>query len=229
MHEGYTSVVNIKVKKTENSYTSFNGGVSTHPLLVFGIADASLEFGNDKYSLYLSGQSFAFVNNKSDMFQRSETLQSSRDVTYKRKADYSDTYFAIGGDRNWSDSDYSSFSATIDYIPQNSDAYGETVITDKSSGQAYWYDHTRKYDDKSWAGSVNFYQKHTFGSSVLDFLIQLNRSKNVNKSNQLDKGDEGDLVVDYNFGNKRTGISFTPSYQFVVWDFRSKTGAETYY
>jgi len=228
MHEGYTSVVNIKVKKTENAYTSFNGGVSTHPLLVFGIADASLEFGNDKYSLYLYGQSFAFVNNKSDMTERSETTQSIRHATYKRNSDYSDTYFAIGGDRNWSESDYTSFSATIDHIPQSSSEGGETVITDIASKHNDPYEYTREYDDKSLAGSANIYHKHTFGSSVLDFLLRLNLSRNENKDDQLERGDH-DLAYHHDFTNKRAGISFTPSYQFMLLYFHSKTGAETYY
>lgn len=64
LREGYTSVLNIKVKQTDRSYTSFNGGINSSPLLLFGISDASLEFGNSKSSFYISGQTFTFLNNK---------------------------------------------------------------------------------------------------------------------------------------------------------------------
>lgn len=228
MREGYTSVVNIKVKKSEQPYTSFNGGVDTHPLIRFGIADASLEFGNSDYSFYLSAQSFAFLNNKSDMTEESKTTQSIRNATYKRNADYSDTYFALGGDRNWSSSDYSSFSVMLNYIPQSNQANGQTLITDIPSGSINRYDYTRMYDDQSWNGSANFYHTHHFTASTLDFLLQVNLNKNKNIANQLEKG-ETDLITDYNFHNQRVGLSFTPSYQFELAGFQSKIGLNSHF
>lgn len=71
MREGYTSVVNIKVKKSDRKYMLVNAGINTHPAIRFGIADASLETGNSRSSFYLSAQSFAFLNNKSDMTEES--------------------------------------------------------------------------------------------------------------------------------------------------------------
>lgn len=37
MREGYTSVVNIKTKKTDRKYTAFNGRINSHSALRFGI------------------------------------------------------------------------------------------------------------------------------------------------------------------------------------------------
>ena len=65
MREGYTSVVNIKTKKTDRKYTAFNGEINSHLALRYGIADASYETGNSKFFVYLTAQSFAFLNNKS--------------------------------------------------------------------------------------------------------------------------------------------------------------------
>ena len=45
MREGYTSVVNIKIKKIDRKYTAFNGGINSHSVRRFGIADASYETG----------------------------------------------------------------------------------------------------------------------------------------------------------------------------------------
>ena len=58
MREGYTSVVNIKIKKIDRKYIAFNGGINSHSVRRFGIADASYETGNSKYSLYPTAQSF---------------------------------------------------------------------------------------------------------------------------------------------------------------------------
>lgn len=35
MREGYTSVVNIKTKKTDRKYTAFNGRINSHSALRF--------------------------------------------------------------------------------------------------------------------------------------------------------------------------------------------------
>ncbi|WP_321332921.1 outer membrane beta-barrel protein [uncultured Bacteroides sp.] len=228
LREGYTSVVNIKVRKADRSYTSFNGGINSNPLLQFGITDASLEFGNSKSSFYLSGQTFTFLNNKSDMLESSRTSESSREVRYKRKGDYTDTNWAMGGDRNWSASDYTSFGLTFDYIPQNNNADGETEIRDLTADRTTRYDYTRDYDDKSWTGTANLYHRHTFSASTLDFLFQLNRSKNENKVNQLESG-ATNLVYDYDFRNHHTGMAFTPAYQFAFSNFKVKTGINNYY
>lgn len=228
LREGYTSVVNIKVKKSNKAYTSFNGGVNTSPTLLFGIADASLEFGNSKSSFYISGQTFTFLNNKSDMLETSRTAESSRKVQYKREGDYTDTYWAIGGDRNWSEKDYTSFSATFDYIPQSNNAYGKTEMNNAAMTNSSVYDYTRDYNDKSWTGTANLYHKHSFTASTLDFLLQLTLSKNKNEVNQLEKG-KNELTYNFNFKNHHTGVAFTPSYQFTISGFKIKTGINNYY
>jgi len=228
LREGYTSVLNIKVKQTDRSYTSFNGGINSSPLLLFGISDASLEFGNSKSSFYISGQTFTFLNNKSDMLETSQTAESSRSVEYKRKGDYTDTYWAIGGDRNWSKKDYTSFSATFDYITQNNNANGKTKLTNTATNESSAYDYTRDYQDKSWTGTANLYHKHSFSTSTLDFLLQLTLSKNKNEVNQLEKG-ENDLIYNFDFKNHHTGIAFTPSYQFTLSEYKIKTGINNYY
>lgn len=96
MREGYTSVVNIKTKKIDRKYTVFNGGVNSHSALRFGIADASYETGNCKYSLYLTAQSFAFFNNKSKVQEYTAIESSVRNLAYRRNFHYNDTYVGLG-------------------------------------------------------------------------------------------------------------------------------------
>lgn len=230
MREGYTSVINIKVKKTDRKYTAFNAGINSHPAVRFGIADMSLETGNSHSSFYVSAQSFAFLNNKSDMFERTVTENSLRELTYKRNANYNDTYVAVGGDKVWTDADYSSFSLTFDYIPQWSEANGEDILSDRSTGTSTPYSHWRELDDKSYAGSMNVYHKHRFANqSVLDLLFRLNLSKNINQVNQLEESGQQSNAYHYDFHNSRFGASFTPSYQFRLAGFDSKVGLDTYF
>lgn len=230
MREGYTSVINIKTKKIDQKYTSFNGGIHTHPAIRFGIADASLEVGNSNSSFYVTAQSFAFLNNKSDMLERTVTANNRRELNYRRNSHYNDTYVAMGGDRLWSDADYSSFSVTFDYIPQSSEANGTDELADLRTNTVTPYTHWRELNDKSYAGSANLYHKHTFGnSSVLDFLVQLNLSKNINQVNQIEESETDRDDYHYNYHNSRFGLSFTPSYKLNVAGFDTKIGLNTYF
>lgn len=230
MREGYTSVVNIKVKKSKQKYTSFNGGINSHPLILFGIADASLETGNAQSSFYVNAQSFAFLNSKTNMMERTVNETSSREVKYRRKYHYNDTYVATGGDYIWNDADYSSFSATFDYIPQTTKSKGHTLLTDFDSKEEADFEHFRHYKDASYIGSLNFYHKHSFESgSVLDFLLQMNMSVNTNKVDQQETGIGNQIFYNYDFRNSRKSFSFTPAYKFEVGGIQSKIGLNTYY
>lgn len=230
MREGYTSVVNIKVKKSDRKYMLVNAGINTHPAIRFGIADASLETGNSRSSFYLSAQSFAFLNNKSDMTENTTTAGSLRELTYKRNSHYDDTYVALGGDRLWNDRQYSSFSMTFDYIPQWSEAEGKDRITDRTTGEVTDYRHWRELNDKSYTGSLNLYHKYRFeNASAIDFLLQLSLSKNTNRADQWEENEYSSYGLFYDFHNSRTGISFTPSYQFALAGFQFKMGLNTYF
>ena len=88
--------MNIKTKKTARKYTAFNGEINSHLALRFGIADASYETGNSKYSLYLTAQSFVFLNNKSKVQESTATESSVRNLAYRRNFHYNDTYVALG-------------------------------------------------------------------------------------------------------------------------------------
>lgn len=229
MQQGYTSVVNIKVRKTESRYTSVNAGLYSHPLLFFGMGDAVVEFGNSKYSLYFSGEGFGFLNNKSDMEESSETQMTSRLLRYKRESDYWDMRFTAGGSRSWSDADYSSFSAGIGYIPQSSNAAGNTRLTNKTDNNVNNYIYNRQFDDKQLFGSLNLYHKHTFSGSSLELLLSMNISDNKNIANQQEEGDAGKFFTNYDFRNQRMSAYFNPGFQFRLGEFESKVGLNTYY
>lgn len=230
MREGYTSVVNINTKKEDRKYTAFNGGINSHPAIRFGIADMSLETGNSHFSLYVTAQSFAFLHNKSDMFERTSTAGSLRELTYKRDSHYNDTYMAIGGDKLWSKADYSSFSVTFNYIPQWNEAYGQDRLSNHSTGVVTPYSHWRELKDKSYIGSINLYHKHQFADkSVFDCLLQLNLSKNINKVEQVEENKWQVNAFHYDFHNSRRGVSFIPSYKFQVAGCAIKIGVNTYF
>lgn len=230
MREGYTSVVNIKVKKGKQKYTSFNGGINSHPLILFGIADASLETGNARSSFYINAQSFAFLNSKTNMMERTENKTSLRELKYRRKYHYNDTYVATGGDYVWNDNDYSSFSATFNYIPQTTKSKGNTLLTDFDPEEKLDFEHFRHYKDASYIGSLNFYHKHSFNEkSVLDFLLQMSMSVNTNKVDQQETGEKDEILYNYDFRNTRKSFSFTPAYKFEIAGWQSKIGLNTYY
>ena len=164
------------------------------------------------------------------MQESTATESSVRNWAYRRNSHYNDTYVALGGDRLWSDVDYSSFSVTFNYIPQRSEAYGEDLLTDNKSGIVTPYQHWRKLNDKLYVGSVNTYHKHRFGNaSVLDFLWQLSLGWNINKVNQTEDNDRELHSYLYDFHNSRVGVSFTPSYQFHRLGFDAKIGLNTYF
>lgn len=230
MREGYTSVVNIKVKKGKQKYTSFNGGINSHPLLLFGIADASLEKGNARSSFYINAQSFAFLNSKTNMTERTKNKTSLRELKYRRKYHYNDTYVATGGDYVWNDNDYSSFSATFNNIPQTTKSKGNTLLTNFDSEEKLDFEHFRHYKDASYIGSLNFYHKHSFNDkSVLDFLLQMSMSVNTNKVDQQETGKKDEILYNYDFRNTRKSFSFTPAYKFEIAGWQSKIGLNTYY
>lgn len=230
MREGYTSVVNIKVKKGKQKYAGFNGGINSHPLILFGIADASLEMGNERASFYINTQSFAFLNSKTNMRERTENQTSWRELAYRRKYHYNDTYVATGGDYMWNDKDYSSFSATFRYIPQTTRSKGNTWLANIRSEEEWDFEHSRQYEDASYIGSLNFYHKHGFqGKSALDFLLQMSLSMNTNKVDQLENGEKDEIRYNYDFRNTRKSVSFASAYQFEIAGWQAKTGLNTYY
>ncbi len=229
MREGYTSVVNIRTRKKKESYRMFNGGFYTHPLIHFGLADGSYEFGNTKYSLYFSAQSFAFLNNKSNITETTKTTNTLREAVYKRRANYSDSYFVLGGDLKWSDSDYSSFSVAFTYLPQNSHSKGDVQISDYILDEKANYKYIRDYNDKSKGGSLNIYHKHTFSGSAIDFLFSIHINDNKNKSFQTEENEKEEIFKNYNYHNKRTSGNFSPSYQFSIWGIQTKFGLNTFY
>lgn len=153
------------------------------------------------------------------------TENSLRDLSYHRNSHYNDTYVAIGGDRIWSDTGYSSFSVTFNYIPQQSKADGEDLLTDKGTGAVTSYCHQRELDDKSYVGSVNAYHRHRFANaSVFDLLWQFSLSRNVNRVDQTEGNEQELHIYSYDFHNSRLNVSLTPSYQFSWLGFDSKAG-----
>lgn len=230
MREGYTSVVNIKAKKSDSKYKLVNAGINTHPAIRFGIADFSFETGGNNASFYASAQSFAFLNNKSDLCERTATANYLRELSSRRNSHYNETDVSVGGDKWWSGRDYSSYSFTLHYMPQSSEASGTSVLTENDKEEADTYTHRRELDNKTYAGSVNVYHKHTLGNqSVMDVLLKLSYSKNSNEVSQREESGKKLSLRNYDFLNNRLVSFLTASYRFRLAGFDLKLGTSTQY
>ena len=230
MREGYTSVINIKTKKNSNRYKMVNAGVSTHPTIRFGIADFSFETGNDNASFYTSAQSFAFLNNKSKMFEKTTTTNNIRELSSKRNSNYNETDVSIGGDKLWSDKNYSSYSFTLRYLPQSNEALGTSLLIDRNENRNAPYTYERTLDNKTYVGSINAYHKHIFeNKSIIDLLYQISLSKNTNEVNQTEFNSDDNILRNYNFSNTRVKSSLTASYNFRIEEVNTKIGVSSQY
>lgn len=230
MREGYASVINIKTKRNSNRYKMVNAGIYTHPIIRFGIADFSFETGNDNASFYSSAQSFAFLNNKSKMFEKTTTTNSIRELSSKRNSHYHETDVSIGGDKLWSDKNYSSYSFTLRYLPQSNKAMGTSLLIDRNVEKNNTYTYERTLDNETYVGSINAYHKHKFGNkSILDLLYQISLSKNTNDVEQTEFNSDEKILRNYNFSNVRVNSSLTASYSLKLLDTNTKIGISSQY
>ncbi len=228
--EGYTAIVNIKVKRKADNYNYVNVGARLNPKLIFGLGDASYETGNDRFSLYATGQHFHFYKNTSNITDIVKSGSLTKETMNSRLSNYYDNSAIVGGDYVWSERDYSSFSVTWHKILSNSISDGNGKIFN-SENQEKEFTHHREFDDRMVINTNNFYHKHTLtDNSNLEALLSVNFNKNNNKVNQKDEGEVYNFQTNKLFLNNRKSGSFSLLYNFSLgegWDLT--TGSQTNY
>lgn len=227
--EGYTGIINLKMKKAQSTYHYLNLGANLNPKLIYGIADASCEIGDEKSSFYVSGRQFHFYRNKSDMKDVVENKNVLKSVTSRRLSNYYDNFLAIGGDKVWNEKNYSSFSVTVRQIPVSGNNNGEGSLKTESDSKLFSY--SRIYNDKSFTCTNNLYHKYTLeNSSYIDALFRINFNKNDNKASEINRGEDYSYHNNLHFKNNRYSGSLSLNYYFTPLDgLNANIGSQTYY
>lgn len=227
--EGYTGIINLKVKEQKTKYHYLNTGANLNPKFIFGIVDATYETGNENHSFYVNVQEFHFNRNKAFVTDRVKTNETIKEIKTNNESNYFDNYLAIGGDKVWSKSDYSSFSVTFHQIPVSGERDGNGTY--ESGNDFKTFSHQRIYNDKSLTNTNNLYHKHTFeNSSNIEGLLRINTSRNDNKAQQNDKGEYYNFESDIHFKNRRISGSLSLNYNFMAFQqLNMNIGSQTYY
>lgn len=227
--EGYSGIVNLKVRKKTSSYHFLNGGASLNPKFVFGIVDATYEIGNENHSFYVTGQEFHLYRNKASVTDRIRTGKTVEEIKTSNMSSYFDNYLAIGGDKVWSRRDYTSFSVTLRQIPVSGNRTGQGTY--EADGAAKIFAHQRIYDDRTLTNTNNFYHRHGFeNSSEMEVLLRINASSNDNKAKRADAGDSYNYNSNVYFENRRGSGSLSLNYKFApLQSFDVNVGNQAYY
>ncbi|MDO5666116.1 MAG: TonB-dependent receptor [Bacteroidia bacterium] len=227
--EGYTGIINLKMKKSQGNYHYLNVGANLNPQFIFGIADASYETGSENHSFYVSGQQFHFYQNKANVTNVINIKNTVKEINSSNISNYCDNFLAIGGDKVWSKKNYSSFSITMRQIPVSGNNNGEGNFETQSESKLFSY--SRIYNDKSFTNTNNIYHKYTFeNSNYIDALLRINFSKNHNEVTEINKGDDFNFSNNIHFKNNRNSGSLSLNYYFTpLNDLNANIGSQTYY
>lgn len=227
--EGYTGIINLKVKKPQTKYHYLNAGTNLNPQFLYGIADAAYETGNENSSFYISGQQFHFYRNKANVTDIINNKSSVKEVNSLNISNYYDNFLAIGGDKVWNEKNYSSFSVTMRQIPISGNHDGEGSFKNESNPKLFSY--SRIYDDESFTNTNNIYHKYTFANiNHIDALFRINFSKNNSKTTEISRGVAYNYDSDIYFKNNRNSGSLSLNYYFMPFDgLNVNIGSQTYY
>lgn len=227
--EGYTGIINLKMKKAQSKYNYLNMGASLNPQFIYGIADASYERGDESHSFYMSGQQFHFYRNKAKVTNTINNKNSSKEIQSFNISNYYDNFLAMGGDKIWNKKNYSSFSVTLRQIPVSGNHNGEGNLKTESDLKLFSY--SRIYNDESFTNTNNIYHKYTFeNSDYIDALLRVNFSKNHNEATEVNKGDDFNFRNNIHFKNNRNSGSLSLNYYFTPFgDLKANIGSQTYY
>ena len=227
--EGYSGILNLKVRKKTSVYHYLNAGANLNPKLVFGIIDATYETGNEKHSFYVTGQEFHFYRNKAFVTDRIKTDNRVEEIKTGNTSNYYDNYLAIGGDKVWNNRDYTSFSVTFRQIPVSGNRKGMGTFEEDNVAEVF--SHQRIYNDKTFTNTNNVYHKHGFAnSSEMETLLRVNTNGNDNKARRVDAGELYNYNSNIHFKNRRVSGSLTLNYKFSPFRWVDmNVGSQSYY
>lgn len=117
--EDVRSVINLKIKKKKNLYTSFNIYTKQNPELIYGVSGASFEVGNSKASLFINAQQFYFNNDKRETMDNIQSGTVVRNLDGKGTYDANMVYLSMGADWLLTEKNYFSLALNILQIRVN--------------------------------------------------------------------------------------------------------------
>lgn len=87
MGQGYTGVVNIIIKRTQEVNSYLNIGLLSHPIMAFSSADANFSYNKGKCDIYSVVNGFAFLANRSKTSD-DYTVDDKRLLTTSDRSNY---------------------------------------------------------------------------------------------------------------------------------------------
>ncbi len=214
MAEGFTGVINIRIKEQPERYRQANLTTQHDPGLSYGATNGGYELGGSNYSFYVSGKQFYFNKNHSDEKDYQQSLASVKNSVGRYSSDYLHYSGNLGGDLVISPRNYLSYSTTFTYIPTKAKGSGEGYYQEEDHAQEdflYRLSNTRS----SFISSSSLLFQHTFpDKSYLELLAGYTANYNRDWDEKEETGEatvffsetdykvrhnKGKVTVDYNF------------------------------
>ncbi|MDE6216417.1 outer membrane beta-barrel protein [Bacteroides sp.] len=161
--EGTSCILNIHLKRIPTpSY--FNGNVFTQHAVTsgHGTTGVNLETGNTHSSLYLNARHFYYANEKSNYYSETQSGDILQKLSQIRNFTQNSYYAGIGGDRIFSNKNYTAFN--IQYVEAPSDRRMESKGSMEylSDGRKSNVISRMQNDNKYRQATAYLYYKHTF-------------------------------------------------------------------
>lgn len=229
LKNGYATVLNIKLKKRNQTYRLLNLYNDINPEMISNSHSGSFETGNDKFSFYTN--LFWLGHNREKGNEDGKQYNSEIEKYYnaRTKLNYRNYDISIGGDFVPNSKNYFSYNFSVDYSKTNIKRQGEGGITQKEASYEYnirslSYNHPLIYSGKV----LHQYQlnKKSIFESTLSYNYSINKDNNQNH----------EFSDDYNYSNEnfnkmtyQTG-NYIAEYQQKIADKSELiVGSDTYY
>lgn len=213
LKDGVSAVLNIKVRRKQYAYYTFNGNTRHSLPPMNGNSYAGFETGSAKYSLYLTGMHFYFHEDETKRSNEERGANYLKTSETRNNFNMQNLNGNIGGDYVFSDKDYLSYSITYTSSPtppttsEGNGLYtsGEraSAFTKKSSSQSNYY-----------VNSYNVYHKHDFDEErILESTLSFNLNGNrMNGNVEEIYAEMEDNRYNYYYDNHRLSASLEVNY-----------------
>lgn len=187
LSEGFTQVVNIKVKHKIHPYKLFNISTEHNPGLYYGVANGGYEQGTDKHSFYVNGQMFYFNNNHYDQTDEQRTVNTYKLQNIRGESDYYSYNMTLGGDWIINDRSYLSYNAALRGIPTQGIQEGEGRLESDYLNTDYTVLNQAK--SSAWVNVYNLFHRYSFEKdAVLENSLNFTYNWNDDRDERNEKG-----------------------------------------
>lgn len=131
LKDGYTTVLNIKLKKRSQTYQLLNLYNDVHPGMVTNSHSGSFETGNDKFSFYTILFWSGANREKGNEYGEQHYSETDKDYSANTRHNSHNAAFYIGGDFVPNLKNYLSYSLYADYSNTKTRKWGEGSISQK--------------------------------------------------------------------------------------------------